>query len=58
MDTSAFNSIVKNYTCLTEDEYQNIQRLSLQFPYCQIITLLLARAAQDLGHPDKEKLSR
>ncbi len=56
MDTSGFNSIVKNYSCLTEDEYLSIKGLSYQYPYCQIINLLQARAAQDLGHPDKDKM--
>ncbi len=56
MDTSGFNSIVKNYTCLTEDEYLSIKGLSHQYPYCQIINLLHARAAQDLDHPDKDKM--
>ena len=46
--------MIKNFTCLTEDEYESIKGLSKEYPYSQIINLLKARAAKDLNHADKD----
>jgi hypothetical protein len=56
MDPVGFNSLVKNHTCLTEDECSNLGTLSTLYPYSQIISLLHARASRDLNHPDQTNL--
>src|SRR3954462_15331724 len=56
MDSSGFNTIVQNYTDLTSREYEQLQKLSAQYPYSQLLHLLLSRAARDLKHKDEEQL--
>jgi hypothetical protein len=51
-----FNNLLANYTSLTSAEATELASLSNDFPYCQVIHNLAARAAQDNALSTKEKL--
>jgi hypothetical protein len=56
VERSHFNSLLDNYTSLTSDEANELIQLSHDFPYCQSIHNLAARAAQDNNLSEKGKL--
>jgi antitoxin component of RelBE/YafQ-DinJ toxin-antitoxin module len=51
-----FNSLLVNYTCLTEQEALDLAVLTDAFPFSQVIRNLAARGAQDADLPSKEKM--
>ncbi len=56
MDASGFETIVQNFTDLTDSEYAQIQQLSSQYPYSQVLHMLLTRGARDLQQKDQEQI--
>lgn len=56
MEKEHFNSLLVNYTCLTEQEALELAGLTDEFPFSQVIRNLAARAAQDADLPAKEKM--
>ncbi|NOT73278.1 MAG: hypothetical protein HOP08_00020 [Cyclobacteriaceae bacterium] len=56
MDSSGFYLAVKNFTNLTAEEAKEIDRLSSEYPYSQILHLLKARIAKDLSLPNQADL--
>ncbi len=54
MDSPGFPSLVQNFTALTDEDYAQLKKLSDQYPYSQLLHLLMARAAQDLRRTDQE----
>ncbi len=56
MSQEEFHTLLINATALTEAEALELANLSKDFPYSQVIHNLAARAAQDSGLPNKEKL--
>ncbi len=56
MDKDQFNNLLINFTCLSEEEAQQLIDLSVTFPYSQVIRSMAARAAQDNGTELREKL--
>lgn len=56
MERNLFNNLIENYTSLTADEAKELIRLAQDFPYCQSIHNLAARAAQDNNLNSKMKL--
>lgn len=56
MEREHFNSLLVNYTCLTEQEALDLVELASEFPFSQVVRNLAARAAQDADHPAKEKM--
>lgn len=56
MEREHFNSLLVNYTCLTEQEALDLAALTNDFPFSQVIRNLAARAAQDANLPAREKM--
>lgn len=56
MDATGFETIVQNFTDLTDSEYAQIQQLSSQYPYSQVLHMLLTRGARDLQQKDQEQI--
>jgi hypothetical protein len=56
VDREQFNTLLSNFTALSEPEALELIELSKEFPYSQIIHNLAARGAQDNGLPSREKL--
>ena len=56
MDSSRFHLLVKNFTNLTDGEFAEVDKLSKEYPYSQILYLLLSRAALDLKSPEKTEI--
>ncbi len=54
MDSPGFPSLVQNFTDLRDEDYTELKKLSDQYPYSQLLHLLMARAARDLKHNDQE----
>ena len=48
--------LVKNFTNLTEGEFAEVDKLSKEYPYSQILYLLHSRAALDLKSPAKTEI--
>jgi hypothetical protein len=56
MDSPRFNNLVRDFTNITGDDFALLEKLSLQYPYSQLLHLLLARGAHDLRHKDEERI--
>ncbi len=56
MDASGFHLLIKNFTNLTQGEFEEIGKLSKEYPYSQILYLLRSRAALDLKSPEKTEI--
>lgn len=56
MDATGFETLVQNFTDLTDSEYAQIQQLSSQYPYSQVVHMLLTRGARDLQQKDQEQI--
>lgn len=56
MDATGFETLVQNFTDLTDSEYAQIQKLSSQYPYSQVVHMLLTRGARDLQQKDQEQI--
>lgn len=56
MDSSAFLHLVKNFTNPTESEGRDVAELASRYPFCQLIHLLYARTAKELGLPNQSDL--
>src|SRR5438876_301865 len=56
MDSPGFPSLVQNFTDLTDENYVELKKLSDQYPYSQLLHLIMARAARDLKHSDHEQV--
>ena len=53
MDASSFHLLIKNFTNLTQGEFEEVGKLSKRYPYSQILYLLQSRAALDLKSAEK-----
>ncbi len=56
MNSAAFQTLLKNSSVLTAEELKELREWNTQYPYCQVIHLLLARGARDHKAADAEKL--
>jgi len=54
MTASNFRTLVKNFTALKPEELSTLKDLSTQYPYSQVIQLLIARGSRDLGAADQQ----
>lgn len=54
MKASNFRTLVKNFTALTPEELSTLKDLSAQYPYSQIIQLLVARSTRDQALTDQQ----
>lgn len=52
MNSTGFRSLVKNFTALTPEEYEQLKQLSSTFPYSQLLHVLKSRASKDLVDTD------
>lgn len=56
MNSTAFHTLLKNYSSLNAEEMGELREWNAQYPYCQITHLLLARGARDLSNSDAQVL--
>lgn len=56
MEKALFEQLLLNYTALDANEAVEIEQLSKQFPFSQLLHLMAARAAQDNSLPNREEL--
>lgn len=56
MEKALFEQLLLNYTALNANEAVEIEQLSKQFPFSQLLHLMAARAAQDNALPNREEL--
>lgn len=56
MEKALFEQLLLNYTALNANEAVEIEQLSKQFPFSQLLHLMAARAAQDNALPNREAL--
>lgn len=56
MNAATFQTLIKNSSVLNAEEVNELRDWGAQFPYCQVIHLLLARGARDLKATDAEAL--
>ncbi len=56
MEKALFEDLLLNFTALDSNEALEVEQLSRQFPYSQLLHLMAARAAQDNSLPNKETL--
>lgn len=54
MTASNFHTLVKNFTALTPEELSTLKQLSAQYPYSQVIQILIARSTRDQGAADQQ----
>jgi tetratricopeptide (TPR) repeat protein len=56
VEKALFEQLLLNYTALNANEAVEIEQLSKQFPFSQLLHLMAARAAQDNALPNRESL--
>jgi tetratricopeptide (TPR) repeat protein len=56
VEKALFEQLLLNYTALNANEAVEIEQLSKQFPFSQLLHLMAARAAQDNALPNREEL--
>jgi hypothetical protein len=49
-----FRLLIQNYTCLEKEEADQLIGLQKEYPYSQVIHNMVAKAAHDLGLPNKD----
>lgn len=56
MEKALFDQLLLNYSALDSNEAVQVEQLSRQFPYSQVLHLMAARAAQDNSLANREAL--
>ena len=55
MTPNGFRLLAKNFTSLEGSEHEDIEALAKDYPYSQLLHMILARSAKDLGSTDQQE---
>ncbi len=54
MTPSSFRLLINNFTALTPAEYAIVGSLATEYPYCQVLHIVAARAAKDMNRTEQQ----